>query len=77
MTSISFGGIKDGSQIKINNGSTHLLLETPSAPQSTILFRRDPDLVNRGRFLDQIHEKSTGLSAIPKSGYEEVYLVGS
>ncbi|MCJ1274918.1 hypothetical protein MMC21_002716, partial [Puttea exsequens] len=31
--------------------------ETPPNPKSTIPFRRDPDFVDRGTILDQLHEK--------------------
>lgn len=33
--------------------------ETPPAPLSIIPFRRDPDFVDRGTLLDQIHEKGS------------------
>ncbi|KAJ5661492.1 uncharacterized protein N7477_009108 [Penicillium maclennaniae] len=33
--------------------------ETPPSPLSTVPFRRDPDFVDRGTLLDQIHEKGS------------------
>ena len=31
--------------------------ETPPSPLSTVPFRDDPDFIDRGTLLDQIHEK--------------------
>lgn len=33
--------------------------ETPPPPDSNVPFRRDPDFVNCGTILDQMHEKSS------------------
>lgn len=37
--------------------------KTPPAPSSIIPFRRDPDFVDRGTLLDQIHEKGSAPGA--------------
>jgi hypothetical protein len=33
--------------------------ETPPSPLSTVPFRRDPDFIDHGTLLDQIHQKSS------------------
>ncbi|KAJ5820469.1 Tetratricopeptide-like helical [Penicillium riverlandense] len=63
----SFGSANSGLQIGINNAPIHnpqFYLpperpETPPNPLSTVPFRRDPDFVDRGTLLDQIHTKSS------------------
>ncbi|KAJ5620527.1 P-loop containing nucleoside triphosphate hydrolase protein [Penicillium lagena] len=66
MTSISFGKENSGLQAGIVNGNVTAQFylpaerpETPPKPLSTVPFRRDPDFVDRGRLLYQIHEKSS------------------
>ncbi|KAF2836645.1 hypothetical protein M501DRAFT_1033316 [Patellaria atrata CBS 101060] len=44
--------------------------ETPPSPSCNVPFRRDPDFVDRGTLLDQIHEKcSTPASRIALVGF--------
>ncbi|KAJ5612510.1 Tetratricopeptide-like helical [Penicillium lagena] len=67
MAWLSFGSANSGLQIGINNAPIHnpqFYLpserpETPPNPLSTVPFRRDPDFVDRGTLLDQIHEKGS------------------
>ncbi|KAK2764263.1 hypothetical protein FQN54_008955 [Arachnomyces sp. PD_36] len=63
-STISFGDANSGIEIGINNAPITAQLhfpperpETPPSPLSIVPFRRDPDFINRGTILDQIHEK--------------------
>lgn len=64
MGSISFGDTNSGFQAGIINAPVNAQFfpakrpKTPPTPQSTVPFRRDPDFVDRGTLLDQIHEKT-------------------
>ncbi|KAL7946163.1 P-loop containing nucleoside triphosphate hydrolase protein [Trichoderma barbatum] len=57
---ITFGDQNNGSQVGLNNGTINNefriieQLETPPQPFPSIPFRRDPDFINRGDYLDQI-----------------------
>ncbi|KAJ6103649.1 hypothetical protein N7486_003871 [Penicillium sp. IBT 16267x] len=58
--STSFGDGNRGTQVGVNTGSIHLppeRPETPPAPLSTVLFRRDRDFVSRDTLLDEIYTK--------------------
>ncbi|KAF7175615.1 hypothetical protein CNMCM7691_009180 [Aspergillus felis] len=61
---ISFGERNAGLQVGVSNASITANFysqperpETPPHPVSTVPFRRDPDFVDHGTLLDQIHEK--------------------
>ncbi|CAI9636431.1 unnamed protein product [Alternaria burnsii] len=61
-TNITFtGDSNQGLQIGHNSGAIHLAAperpETPPQPSCFVPFRRDPDFVDRGTLLDQIHER--------------------
>ncbi|RMJ22191.1 Kinesin light chain [Aspergillus sp. HF37] len=63
MNSIEFGS-NSGSAVGIHNGPTYLFQppgqpETPPSPLSTVPFPRDPDFVDRGTLLDQVHKKGS------------------
>ncbi|KAJ5379442.1 hypothetical protein N7509_012561, partial [Penicillium cosmopolitanum] len=71
----SFGGLNEGFQFGINNGSVNAEIylapqrpETPPGPCSTVPFNRDPEFVNRGTLLSQIREKSSQSARIALVG---------
>ncbi|KAJ6151774.1 P-loop containing nucleoside triphosphate hydrolase protein [Penicillium chermesinum] len=61
--SINFGSGNIGTQVGISNGPIYVTSERPQtprpSPQSLVPFRRDPQFVDRGTLLDQVHGKAS------------------
>ncbi|KAJ5453834.1 uncharacterized protein N7458_004790 [Penicillium daleae] len=65
-SSVSFGDANSGLQVGNNSGSITAQIHLPPKPQeatptplSTIPFARDPDFVDRGTLLDEVHSISS------------------
>ncbi|KAJ5667462.1 hypothetical protein N7507_003326 [Penicillium longicatenatum] len=68
-TNISMNGTNDGMQVAYNSGQINHYVspperaQTPPEPHSTVPFSRNPDFVDRGTLLEDIHEKCSAPDA--------------